>query len=146
MSARWKKCTSSRALTCARIERLTAATKADICTSTSGWMLDVLDRAPYTDPSANPGVDPMAGPVVVLGNVGGAIEEKATLAARASLVTDWNGGGKGCASTLVARNMLCREVHIELDPTQSFYHIWVRVSRGQNYQDGPVVMEGMVAK
>jgi prepilin-type N-terminal cleavage/methylation domain-containing protein len=155
-----------------RIERLTAATKADICTATfkggvvdcsrmggapspfdpnaapntSGWMLDVLDRAPYSDPGANPGVDPMAGPVVVLGDVGGAIDEKATLAARANLVTDWNGGGKGCASTLVAKNMLCREVHIELDEAQAFFHIWVRVSRGQNYQDGPVVLEGMVAK
>jgi type II secretory pathway pseudopilin PulG len=155
-----------------RIERLTSATKADICTATfnggvvecsrmagapspfdpnaapntGGWMLDVLDRAPYTDPAGNPGVDPMAGPVVVLGDAGGAIDEKATLAARASLVTDWNGGGKGCASTLVAKNMLCREVHIELDPTQTFFHIWVRVSRGQNYRDGAVLMEGMVAK
>ena len=155
-----------------RIERLTAATKADICTATfnggvvdcsrmagapspfdpnaapnaGGWMLDVLDRAPYSDPTGNPGIDPMAGPVVVLGDVGGAIDEKATVAARASLVTDWNGGGKGCASPLVGKNMLCREVHIELDPTQAFYHIWVRVSRGQSYQDGPVVMEGMVAK
>ncbi len=154
-----------------RIERLTAATRADICTATfnggvvdcsrmagadpfdpnaapntGGWMLDVLDRAPYTDPGGNPGVDPMAGPVVALGDVGGAIDEKATLAARASLVADWNGGGNGCASTLVAKNMLCREVHIELDPTQAFFHIWVRVSRGRSYQDGPVVIEGMVAK
>jgi prepilin-type N-terminal cleavage/methylation domain-containing protein len=155
-----------------RIERLTAATRANICTATfqggvvncarmagpspfdptaapntGGWMLDILDGAPYTDPTFNPGVDQMAGPVVVLGDVGGAIDETATLAARASVVADWGGGsGAGCASTLINKNMLCRELHIELDPTSTFYHIWVRVSRGQNYTDGPVTLEGMVAK
>jgi prepilin-type N-terminal cleavage/methylation domain-containing protein len=154
-----------------RIERLMAATKADICTATfqggvvdcsrmagapspfnpnvapntGGWMLDVLDRAPY-DPAGTTGVDPMAGPVVVLGNVGGSIDEPATLTARASLASDWSSGGSGCASPLVTKNMLCRELHIELDSTSTYYHIWVRVSRGQNYGDGPVVMEGMVAK
>jgi len=155
-----------------RIERLIAATRSNICTATfqggvvncarmagpspfdptaapntGGWMLDVLDGAPYTDPTFNPGVDQMAGPVVVLGDVGGAIDEAATLTARSSLVSDWAGGsGAGCASALIAKNMLCRELHIELDPTSSFYHIWVRVSRGQNWADGPVTMEGMVAK
>jgi prepilin-type N-terminal cleavage/methylation domain-containing protein len=151
-----------------RIERLTAATRKDICTATfnlgavdcsrmasggtfdptaapntGGWMLDVLDRASAAQPSV--GVDQMAGPVVVLGDLG-AIDEAATLTARSALAADWAGGGSGCAAAMVTTNMLCRELHVEVDPTSSFYHIWVRVSRGGRWTDGPITMEGMVAK
>jgi prepilin-type N-terminal cleavage/methylation domain-containing protein len=159
-----------------RLDRLTAATKVDICTGTfqggvvsctkmnvtpfdpnaapgtGGWMLDVLDR-PATTGTTAAGVDLMAGPVLVLGDVGGAIDENATLTARANLMTEWGtlssgGAGLGCASALVAKNMLCRELHIEFDSVTSptYYHVWVRVSRGQSYTDGPVVLEGMIAK
>jgi prepilin-type N-terminal cleavage/methylation domain-containing protein len=157
----------------ARLERFSAASKANICTASTtgsvvdcskmspsptpfdptaapnsgGWMLDVLDRA--SSGASTVGVDQMAGPLLVLGDTGGAVDEVATVTGRNALLSEWgtgSGSGNGCASTLVGKNMLCREVHIELDSTLTFYHIWVRVIRGQNYLDGPVVFEGMVAK
>lgn len=153
-----------------RLDRLAASTKFNICTgaspalngvdcshmgdvaagsfdplaapNTGGWVLDTLDRP--TALTTTQGIDQMAGPVLVLGDVGGAVNEAATVTARTTIVGDSN----GCASTAVtgATNMLCRELHIEFDATQTYYHIWVRVIRGQNYKDGPVVLEGMVAK
>jgi hypothetical protein len=151
-----------------RLDRLEASTKYNICTgaslpvngidctkmgavaagsfdptvapNTGGWILDILDRPNAL--TSTQGIDQMAGPVLVMGDIGGAVNEAATVTARATIATD----PAGCASTAVATNMLCRELHIEFDPTSTYYHIWVRVSRGQNYKDGPVVLEGMVAK
>jgi len=145
-----------------RFDRFNGATKKDICTVTStnvdcskmatggtfdptsaantgGWMMDVLDRA--TSMTASAGVDVMAGPVVVLGDLG-AVDEAATVTTRTAVASD----AAGCASTTLTTNMLCREIHIELDATNVFYHIWVRVVRGGKPTDGPVYLEGMVAK
>ena len=137
-----------------RIDRLTAATRKDICTAAlsgtnvdcsrmavtgtfdptaapnaGGWMLDVLDRA--SSFQASVGVDQMAGPVVVLGDLG-TIDEGATLTARTNLATDWAGGGAGCAATMVTENMLCRELHIEQTIINGapIYRVWVRVLQG----------------
>ena len=159
-----------------RLERLTAASRRNICTSTvnsglvdcsrmavggtfdpnaapntGGWMLDVLDRA---DAQLAPaGVDQMSGPVLALGDLG-AVDEAATLTARAALASDWAGAGAGCAATMVSANQLCREVHIESQsipvPTLTpvnVYHVWVRVTRGGGaWQDGPVVLEGVISQ
>lgn len=158
----------------ARLERLMAASRKNICTTTfnsekvdcsrmalvgtfdptvapntGGWMLDILDRADLQ--LAQAGVDQMAGPVLVLGDLG-AVDEAATLTARAALYTDWAGGGLGCAAAIVGANQLCRELHIEaqsVGPSSNLpvYHIWVRVSRGGgNWNDGPVVLEGVAAQ
>jgi type II secretory pathway pseudopilin PulG len=121
-----------------RLERLMAASRKNICTSTQsagqiscsamgngvfdptagpnqgGWMLDVLDQASSLVGSG--GVDHMAGPVVVL-NDSGSIDETATVTARNALLTAWGAGaagaGNGCGSNLVVAGMLCREIHIE---------------------------------
>lgn len=162
------------------LERLMAASRKNICTGSfnggvvncspmgtgtfdpnaapnqGGWMLDVLDRASAMGSSA--GVDLMAGPVVVLGD-SGAIDEAATTAARAALLTEWGSGDNaatsGCGSTKVTATMLCREIHIELqdvkkvssDPALNAYHVWVRVVQGGGkWRDGPVVQEGVIAQ
>jgi hypothetical protein len=156
-----------------RLDRLSAATKLNICVGaslvpgvpttspgidcskmtvsgtfnpngapgTGGWVMDNLDRGSLV-PAATGGIDQMAGPVLVLGDVGGAVDEAATVVARTNIIGD----PLGCASTAVAKNTLCRELHIEMDSTSVYYHVWVRVVRGQNYQDGPVVLEGMIAR
>ena len=183
------------------MERLIAASRKNICTynftgnkvscssmgsgafvpnsapNQGGWMLDILDRANALvgssgTTSTNPGIDLMAGPVVVIGD-SGAVDEAATLTARSTVLTAWGSGSTaanaGCGdsdpavtTSRVTRNMLCREIHIELHDFANLngaaltlcsvgascgYHIWVRVVRGGGFwNDGPVVLEGVVAQ
>ena len=175
------------------LERLIAASRKNICTglfsggvvsctsmgvgaftpdsaaNQGGWMLDVLDRANALVGSgggATPGVDLMAGPVLVTGD-SGAIDEAATQTARLALLTEWGATGStaataGCGSALVKSNMLCREIHIELHDMQNLagaavslcpvgaycgYRVWVRVVRGGGlWNEGPVTLEGLVAQ
>lgn len=166
------------------LERLMAASRKNLCTGSinfgavncsamgsgvfdptagpnqGGWMLDVLDQASSLVGSgapAVPGVDLMAGPVVVVGDLG-AIDETATVTARNALITQWGSGtagaGNGCGSTLVTTGMLCREIHIEQQDAKvtgtvavPVFHVWVRVLRGgAGWRDGIVQVEGVIAQ
>ncbi|MBS2023364.1 MAG: prepilin-type N-terminal cleavage/methylation domain-containing protein [Deltaproteobacteria bacterium] len=125
-----------------RIERLTAASRKNICTATSssgpvscsgmgngtfsttaapntnGWIADLLDRATVTDPlalasSSTYGVDVMAGPALVFGSTTGSNNNAVDDAATISKRTAIAADANGCASSLVTADTLCREIHIE---------------------------------
>ncbi len=161
------------------LERLMAASRKNLCTGSvnfgvvncsamgsgtfdptagpnqGGWMLDVLDQANTLVSTG--GVDLMAGPVVVVGDLG-AIDETGTVTARNALITQWGSGtagvGNGCGSTLVTTGMLCREIHIEQQDAKvtgtvavPVFHVWVRVIRGgAGWRDGIVQVEGVIAQ
>jgi type II secretory pathway pseudopilin PulG len=161
------------------LERLMAASRKNLCTGSvnfgvvncspmgtgtfdptagpnqGGWMLDVLDQA--NSLVSTGGVDLMAGPVVVVGDVG-SIDEAATVSVRSALLTQWGAGtagsGNGCGSSLVTTGMLCREIHIEQQDAKvtgtvavPVFHVWVRVIRGgAGWRDGIVQVEGVIAQ